>query len=105
MIMRALLSGYSPSAIVFSAEDRYLDNKFDIPNSKENRIDPKEIQELRKRIPEILKQNYEKHRSYHDKKFKDLKVKVGNQIVIEKTFKKKTDTAFVGQKRNHAIFS
>ena len=103
MIMRAhnntpsaQLEGYSPASIIFAEEDRFKKNKYDIPTEGGSPIHPKEIEDIRRRIPEILQQNYDKYASYHNQHFRDIKINVGDLILLENTLTRKTDQTYVG---------
>ena len=88
----------SPHYVMFGQEDKYLLNKFDIPQGNQINRDEelKQLNYFRMKIPKILKENFTKYSFYYNRNRKDIYLKEKDKVMLQKTFPTKMDDKFTG---------
>ena len=77
------LAHHSPHYILFGEEDRLLFTKNDMPLNHEDRLyQIKKLEEFRREIPELLRGAFEKYRTYHNIKHKEINLEIGDKVLL-----------------------
>lgn len=92
------LDNKSPHYVMFGQEDKYLLNKFDIPqhNQTNREEELKQLDSFRTEIPKILKENFDKYSFYYNRNRKDIILKEKDKVMLQKPFPTKMDDKFMG---------
>jgi len=79
------LRGHSPHFIMYGQADKLLSQKFDTPQTQEARTEEiKAIQDIRRRLPKILRDNYERYKEQYNKSRIQLYLEEGVKILMAK---------------------
>jgi transposase InsO family protein len=97
-----LLEYKSPHYVLFGEEDRYLEGKFQIPDTtpeKKRAERLSELEEFRRKIPDLLHKNYERDAKYFNKNRREIKFNVDDEVLIRNPHPSKLSKTWIGPMR------
>lgn len=91
------LRNQSPMYIMFGTNCSYINNKYGIPVHHSSRDEELEnINQIRKKIPEILEENFNRYAKAHNLRRRNWKIQINDKVLIRNNFPKKMEKRYLG---------